>query len=160
METPPIRLDLNVAQVSIVFLSLKRSVFMGEEGVYNVSINTMKEMEKRGWIGFSQNERLSPSLSLSSYIMIGFSWISFMYFLGFISPLLKVFATPHNFVYVGKYTLDGYIPKCRAKRLWSSRPKVAWWSQGTLMHLIQTTCHVELAGHLSRLLVTSRLRDL
>ena len=32
---------------------------MGEESVYNISINTMKEMEKRGWIGYSQNKRLS-----------------------------------------------------------------------------------------------------
>ena len=42
---------------------------MGEEGVQNISIDTMKEMEKKGWIGFSQGK----NGSFSSYTMIGFS---------------------------------------------------------------------------------------
>ena len=56
------------SQVSIAILLLTRFVFMGEEGVYNISINTMKEMEKRGWIGFLKAKR-----SLFSYARIGFS---------------------------------------------------------------------------------------
>lgn len=41
---------------------------MGEEGVQIIPINTIKEMEKKGWIGFSQGK----NGSLSSYTMIGF----------------------------------------------------------------------------------------
>lgn len=50
METPPIEIGFKWAsQVSISFVSLTRSVFLGEEIFYKISIKTMKEMEKRGW---------------------------------------------------------------------------------------------------------------
>ena len=35
------------SHISNVILSLKRPVFMDEKGVYKISINTLKEMEKK-----------------------------------------------------------------------------------------------------------------
>ena len=36
-----------VSHVSNAILSLTKSMFVDEEGVYRISINTMKEMEKK-----------------------------------------------------------------------------------------------------------------
>lgn len=54
---------------------------MGEETIYNISINTIKEMEKRDWIGILKAKRLSlHTLGLAS---LGLLLIALLWFLGY-----------------------------------------------------------------------------
>ena len=59
------------SQVSIAILSFTRFVFMGEEGVYNISIYTMKEMkEKLDWLSQSKNSLFIYLIGFTSLLLL------------------------------------------------------------------------------------------
>ena len=70
------------SDISNVILSLTRFVFVGEEGVYRISINTIKEMEKKDRNLVFLKEKLSLFIQ-----RLGLNIFSHLAFLGFVQPL-------------------------------------------------------------------------
>ena len=82
-ESPPLSYQRKATKrfgfgygVSNVILSLTKSMFVDEEGVYRISINTMKEMEKKdGNLVFLQ-EKLSLFIQMKQAIDLPFALTS------------------------------------------------------------------------------------
>ena len=105
------------SDISNVILSVTRFMFVGEESVYRISINTIKEMEKKDRNLVFLKEKLSLfSRKSSLFSYKGLTSIIFtpFAFLGFVQPLFE--ASCHASllcVCVDRYAVDMCITEYR-----------------------------------------------
>ena len=146
------------SHVSNVILSLTMSMFVDKECVYIISINAMKEVEKRG----GNLVFLTKKRSLFSYKGLASISSLLTHFQGLFNLYLKPLATPHSYLCV---LLDeqriGSMQSIEIMQLVTQSPlKVTRWSRDSQLHSQPKPCHMDFTGKLGHEMVASRPQNL
>ena len=149
------------SHISNVILSLKRPMFMDEKGVYKISINTLKEMEKKDGNLVFLKEKLSLFIQRLGFNNLYISCICRVCSTFIWSPLprlIDVCVRMHACWQMCTRQVHSRLQRLRNS--WPGRPlRLLVVCEVHIYTLIQNTSHVNLVGKLGCEQVTRSLVD-